>query len=224
MNRNRILMNVRFVLTTFALFTFGACAAEENVPAPSPSSAAPAAPTIDLRTIGYSRGAENAPVSVLELADFGCPYCAMFAAESYPELHEEFVTTGKVRWTYVPIVTGKFPNGAESARAAECAGEQGKFWEMHELLYQNQEEWKASQTADQLYAAWAEQLGLDSGNFASCYREDRGAARTAMNNQTAAALNLRGTPTFLINGQLVEGAIPAEPFRQYLSSLLAAAP
>jgi protein-disulfide isomerase len=175
--------------------------------------------TIDLRRIGYSRGAEDAPVQVYEFSDFGCPFCGMFAMGTYPALHEEFVATGKVRWTYVPFVMGRFPNGAESARAAECAAEQERFWEMHDLLYEKQNEWKASRRAAQLFSGYAARLGLDGGRFASCYREDRGANRTALNNRAADALRVRATPSFFINGRRVEGALPEEQFRRLLTRL-----
>jgi protein-disulfide isomerase len=178
--------------------------------------------TIDLRKIGYSRGAEDAPVRVYEFSDFGCPFCGMFARGTCPALHEEFVATGKVSWTYVPFVMGMFRNGAESARAAECAAEQERFWEMHDLLYERQNEWKASRSAAQLFNGYAARLGLGEARFGSCYREDRGAARTAINNRAADALRVRATPSFFVNGRLVEGALPEEQFRRLLTTLAGA--
>lgn len=177
------------------------------------------ADTIDLRKIGYSRGAENAPVTVYEFSDFGCPFCGSFARNTYPLLHKEFVETGKVRWTYVPFVMGMFPNGAEAARAAECAAQQGRFWQMHDLLFEKQNEWKASRSPARVFGGYASRLAMDEGRFTSCYREDRGGTRTAINNRVADALRVRATPSFFINGRLVEGALPAEQFRQVLTRL-----
>jgi protein-disulfide isomerase len=245
MNPYIIAAAARRAVLPFVLATLGACGATDSEDrAATEESAVTAAPetlptaavqglggeagepaiadTIDLRTIGYSRGAEDAPVTVYEFSDFGCPFCGMFARGTYPELHEEFVATGKVRWTYVPFVMGMFPNGAESARAAECAGEQEKFWEMHDLLYAKQNEWKASRSPAQLYEGYARELSLDPGRFASCYREDRGHPRTALNNRAADALRVRATPSFFINGRLVEGALPVEQFRQILTALAGA--
>src|SRR5690606_38530672 len=166
--------------------------------------------TIDLRTIGYARGAEDAPVKVYEFSDFGCPFCALFASGTYEELHAEFVETGLVRWTFVPFVMGMFPNGAEAARSAECAGEQDRFWEMHDLLYEAQSAWKATNDPERLFNELAGRSGLDAERFASCYRENRAGARTAVNNRAAAALHVRATPSFFVNGRLLEGAPPAE--------------
>ena len=215
-------------LVTLMVLASGACTGSEGsepVPAQALAMAAPAeaasgpvvmglggdpgepaiGDTINLRKIGYSRGAADAPVTVYEFSDFDCPFCSVFARSTYPGLHDEFVRTGKVRWTYVPFVMGMFPNGAESARAAECAAEQEKFWEMHDLLYARQKEWKSNRNPARLYSGYARELGLDTGRFASCYREDRGAARTAINNRAADALRVRATPSFIINGRLVEG-------------------
>lgn len=174
---------------------------------------------IDLRNLGYGRGAAGAPVVVYEFADFGCGYCARFAAETYPELHRDFVETGKVRWTYVPFVIGMFPNGEEAARTAECAAEQGGFWEMHDHLFRRQAEWKSTANAPRLFGGYAAELGLDTGRFEACYLQDLAGARTRLNNRAAAALRIRATPTFIINGRVVEGALPAEQFRQILTML-----
>jgi protein-disulfide isomerase len=191
-------------------------------PAPEPAlegSGAPApADTIDLRRLGYDRGRADAPVVVVEFSDFGCPFCATFATSTYPALHREFVETGKVRWKYVPFVMGMFPNGAEAARAAECAAEQGKFWEMHDRLFAAQREWKRSGSPVGLFTGYAREIGLDAGRFGACYREDRGGGRTRANNRAADAARIRATPSFIVNGRLVEGALPLETFRQVLTA------
>lgn len=232
---------VRWTLLPLAFVALAACRGEPSDPVPTreravaapPEAVAPpgapnlgggprepaVADTIDLRKIGYSLGSDDAPVTVYEFSDFGCPFCGMFARGTYPGLHEEFVETGKVRWTYVPFVMGMFPNGAESARAAECAAEQDSFWEMHDLLYAKQNEWKASRSPERLYNDYAGELELNAERFASCYSEDRGAERTAINNRAADALRVRATPSFFVNGRLVEGALPAEQFRQLLSAM-----
>lgn len=175
---------------------------------------------VDLRGIGYNIGSAAAPVVVVEFSDFGCPYCRKFALETFPALYEEFIRTGKVRWKYVPFTLGIFPNGAEAARAAECAGEQDRFLPMHDLLYRNQAEWKGSRDADALFASYAQQIGLASAQFESCYRSGRRDARTRAANAAARQLGIRGTPTFFVEGFPVTGAVPLEPFRQFLLAVL----
>jgi protein-disulfide isomerase len=201
-------------------------AAAGKAPPEMPAKGVDTAPDdgqVDLRSVGYDLGSADAPVVVVEFSDFGCSFCAMFARGTFPELHEEFVETGKVRWKYVPFVMGMFPNGDEAARAAECAGEQDKFWEMHDLLYAHQGEWRRGRDAAGFFASLAAQAELDRGKFASCYREDRRADRTRAANQAARAGGIRATPTFLIDGRRVEGALPAETFRQLLSAAVAGA-
>lgn len=198
----------------------GQRAANASTPTPE-HPVAPVQDTIDLRRVGYDRGSPDAPVVVIEFADFGCPYCRSFTQSTYPALHQEFVKTGRVRWKYVPFVMGTFPNGAEAARAAECAAEQDAFWPMHDLLFQRQREWKESRRPATLFPGYAAALRLDQVRFATCYREDRGGARTERNNRLSLLLGIRATPSFLVNGRLVEGALPLEVFRQLLDATAA---
>lgn len=232
------LMKTTFQFTTVSqlrsaamlvLLAFGAACSQDG-PDPAPPAAelamAPAAAgatassapgdTIDLRQLGYSRGSDEAGLTVYEFSDFGCPFCGIFARSTYPELHAEFVATGRVRWVYVPFVMGMFPNGAESARASECAGEQGRFWEMHDVLYERQEEWKRARNPVPLYREMARDVALDVDRFDGCYRDGRRDDRITTNNRAADALRLRVTPSFIVGGRVVEGALPVEQFRMLL--------
>lgn len=188
--------------------------APSAVPAADAAAAAPG--EIDLSGLGYSRGSPSAPVTVVEFSDFGCPYCGKFALESLPELSREFIESGRVRWQYIPFELGIFPNGGQAALAGECAGEQGRFWEMHDLLYMRQREWKPSDAPEPLFRGYAQSLGLNLARFDSCYRENRPAERIALNNRVASELGVRATPSFLVNGRPVEGALPTDQFRALL--------
>lgn len=197
-----------------------------EAPAPSPAALrdalahalAPGAP-------GYDRGAARAPVTVLELADFGCPYCARFAAETYPSLAAEFVKSGAVRWKAMPFVLGMFPNGDAAARAAHCAGEQGPaaFGRMHDRLFERQDEWKSAPDPAPLLRAYADTAGLDGRRFAACYAGGEVAERVRAANELADRLGVRATPTFFINGMRVEGALPTAEFRAALRAALGGA-
>lgn len=168
-----------------------------------------------VEALGYTQGSTTAPVTVVEFSDFGCPYCAQFAMEVHPELHREFVETGQVRWRFVPFVLGIFPNGDAAARAAECAGEQDRFWPMHDLLYQRQREWKGDASAE-LFVEYARTVGLDTERFRACVTSEQTAERIERNNQAAERAGVRATPSFLVNGRPVEGALPLEHFRMLL--------
>ena len=171
---------------------------------------------------GYDRGGDRAPVTVLEFADFGCPYCARFAAETYPRLAREFVATGMVRWRYVPFVMGMFPNGTEAARAAECAADQGSraFARMHDRLFDAQADWKRAAEPTAVFRAMASAAGLDAGRFAACWASDAPDRRIRASDALADRLGVTETPTFFVNGQRVEGALPVEEFRTVILDAL----
>jgi len=171
---------------------------------------------------GFDRGAAHAPVTVLEFADFGCPYCALFAGRTYPALAAEFVKTGLVRWRYVPFVLGIFTNGDEAARAAACAGEQGAaaFGRMHDRLFDEQDVWKAVPDPAAMFRGFARAAGLNDARFAACYASAEPAQRTLAANALADALGVRATPTFFVNGRRIEGALPADEFRAVLLEAL----
>jgi protein-disulfide isomerase len=171
---------------------------------------------------GYDRGTLRAPVTVLEFADFGCRYCARFAAETYPALAEEFVRTGKVRWRYVPFVLGMFPNGDEAARAGHCAAAQGvgAFGRMHDRLFEDQVAWAGAGDPAAAFGALARGAGLDVARFSACYASDATSARVREANALAERLAVRSTPTFFVNGSRVEGALPVEQFRTVLLDAL----
>ena len=175
-----------------------------------------AADGIDLAHFGHARGAPDAPVVVVEFSDFGCPYCARFALETLPQIERDFIATGQVRWQYVPFVMGIFPNGEEAARAAECAADQGRFWEMHDLIYERQREWRGAAQAEPLFLEYARHLELDEEAFLPCFLGNRPAARIAASNRVAAELGIQSTPNFLVNGRAVQGALPYEQFRMLL--------
>lgn len=194
-----------------------------QAPVPSPAETlgafqealAPGAP-------GYDRGSTRAAVTVIEFADFGCRYCARFAAETYPALAGEFVKTGKVRWRYVPFVLGMFPNGDEAARAGTCAAEQGPaaFGRMHDRLFADQNAWTGASDAAGAFASLARAAGLDAERFASCYASEAAAARVNAADGLAERMAVRSTPTFFVNGTRVEGALPVEQFRTVLLDAL----
>ncbi len=173
---------------------------------------------IDLTGVGYDEGSPTAPVVVVNFSDFGCPYCATFARETYPPLAREFVQTGQVLFKYVPFAMGIFPNGKQAARASECAAEQGKFWPMHARLYARQRDWKNTIKAYPVFREEALRLGLDEPRFARCYDTRRTDRRTEAASIQARRLGLRATPTFFIDGRAVEGALPLPQFQLLLRS------
>jgi protein-disulfide isomerase len=157
---------------------------------------------------------------VVEFMDYGCGYCAKFSAEAFPQLNQEFVSAGRVRWKFVPFVVGMFPNSENAAVAAECAADQGKFLLMSDSLYATRKEWMTTHDPRRVMARLARATRLNEGAFAKCAAGSTAVTRVRRAGVAARAANIRGTPTFFINGQRIDGAIPLPLFRQVLGRIL----
>jgi protein-disulfide isomerase len=194
-------------------------------PGPDPVVVAQEEPTPDvpLEELFHEMAEPGAAVTVVEFSDFGCKYCGEFHRETLPGLRREYVATGKVRWRVVPFALGIFPNGAEAVRAAGCVAEQGEeaFWAMHDALFARQEEWKDSAHADQLFRSFAVVAGADGDAFTACYEGPRSADRVAAAHALASRTGVRSTPTFFVEGRMIQGALPGPEFRRVLDAALA---
>jgi len=175
---------------------------------------------VDLTGVGYDRGDPNAPIVIVELSDFGCPYCAKHALETLPLLESEYVEQGKVFYKYVPFVLGMFPNADRAVRAAECAGRQGRFWQMHDSVYANQNGWKRGSEPDAVLQRVGYAVAPDTAAWMACYTSNVTDSRTRAANDRAGRLRVRATPTMFVNGQIVQGALPMDVFREGLDAML----
>lgn len=199
----------------------------EVTPSAVPSAASPATQRrvvlgdVDLTGIGYDRGSPSAPVVMIDFSDFGCPFCAQFTHETFPVIEREYIRTGKVFFKYVPFVVGMFPHAAEASRAVECAGEQGRFWEAADQVYATQREWKQSADPRATLAAAAHSAGADAAKFSRCYDDRHTDARTRRATDAANTLGVRVTPSFVVDGRPIEGALPVAEFRKILDAALA---
>lgn len=179
---------------------------------------------LDIASLGYNDGPSDAPVRVLEFSDFGCGYCRRFHEESYPVLVQEYMDAGKVEWKYVPMILGMFPNAMEAAQAGECAGEQGEFAVMRDLLFERQPDWKQSNDPEALMVEYAGEVGLDVDRFNQCVAEGWRDERIQAGTQLSRQVGVRGTPTFFVVGYApIPGAIPLDLFRAALDTVYAEA-
>lgn len=179
-----------------------------------------AAQQANVAAMGYDRGLASAPIQVVEFGDFGCSACARFEAETSADFHREFIATGRIRFKYIPFVMGNFPNSEEATKAALCAGDQASYWPMHDLIFERQREWIRLRDPKPVFEEMAASLRLNPAAFRSCYGSDATQARLNGINRTAHGLQLRGTPTFFINGREALGAIPIEQWRQIVATLI----
>jgi protein-disulfide isomerase len=145
------------------------------------------------------KGDPNAPITIMEFADFQCPGCAGFFGEVEPQIQAEFLDTGKAKFAFYdfPLVS-IHPHAFLASRAARCAEDQGKFWPYHDTLYRNQGRWAAQQNPSGLFEEYARQLGLVATDFSSCLRSDRHADVVTANMQLGFQMQIQGTPSVLV--------------------------
>lgn len=155
------------------------------------------------RTPGISQGAPDAPVVIMEFADFQCPGCGDFARFSKPLL-DDHIQAGTVRfvWYDWPIVQ-IHGNAVLAARAGRCANEQNGFWQYHDVLFGRQNEWSESQRAADLFVDYSAQAGLDRNAFGECLRSDRFQQEVSENYELGNSLGVSGTPTLFVNGKRI---------------------
>ncbi len=169
------------------------------------------------------RGDVDAPLTVIEFSDFQCPFCQRHVSETQPVLDEKYVETGKVLWIFKHFPLNIHPQAPAAGVAAECGGEQGMFWEMHEALFNSVQAWSISDPTE-VFVGVAGEVGLDTDAFAACLQDEEIAARVESDMSEGAEF-VQGTPTFIIvhgeQGSIIPGALPESEFSQVLDEQLA---
>ena len=159
-------------------------------------------------------GPEDAPVTVIEFSDFQCPYCKSFRDNTFDALQQKY--GNKIRFVYRDFpLTSIHPEAMKAAEAADCANEQGKFWEIHDLLFSTQASIGVS-NSKQL----AQQLGLDADKCNQCLDSDKYAQEVQADMNDGNSYGVTGTPTFFINGVRLIGAQPLSAFTSVIDQEL----
>ena len=176
---------------------------------------------------GYVLGSPSAPVEVIEFADFECPACAQFATLHEPDVRSRLINSGQVRLRYLdlPLVESGHRNSPTASLAAACANEQGKFWEMHDALYANQDRWSTQATRDprDVIDPLARQVGLDKSRYEQCMSSQKYLANIQAHRRAAERYQVRSTPSFVIGGRVYSGSIPYDEFKRYVDQARAGA-
>ena len=165
---------------------------------------------------GPAKGRADAPVTIVEFSDCRCSYCRKFWKETLPRIELEYVRTGKVRFVYRHLAA-LGPPSMRAAEAAECAADQGRFWAYHDLLFERAQSVTFTNNGLEQYA---KELDLDPSRFGGCLASGRHSDRIVKESAAARYLGASGTPTFLVNGQLLIGAHPFETFKRVLDAAL----
>lgn len=168
----------------------------------APAAAAGPPPTvIDDGFRGYSLGSGDAPVEITEYLDFECPVCASFATIQMPTIKEQLINTGRVRWRYRDFPLPMHKYSRFSAHAAQCAGAQGRFFEMHDQLFYHHQWAQTGKDPSRLFRDLAKAAGVDLAAYDACMEAGRYAARIEFSRQEGDQLLVDGTPTFFANGK-----------------------
>ena len=174
------------------------------------------------------RGSSDAPITIIEFSDFQCPFCARFHAETLPLLLENYIDTGKVKFIYRDYpIQGSHPNAVPAAVAAECADEQGKYWEFHDKLFESQSQWNRIETIDavSVFSQYASEMELNMEQFDTCLTTGKYIDEVREDLNDGQSYGVSGTPGFFIgNDELgfveLKGAQPFENFQKIIDAQL----
>jgi protein-disulfide isomerase len=167
------------------------------------------------------QGSPNAPVWVIEVSDFQCPFCKQWHEQTYKTLRDEYVRTGKVRLAYVNFPLAQHKHAGPAAEAAMCAGAQGKFWEMHDALFTSQDKWAPLPSTATYFHSLARATGLDLPRWLECVRSEKMRPWIQADHDRSERAGVSSTPSFMIGDQLLIGAQPIENLRSAIDSALA---
>lgn len=182
-------------------------------------------PNVDFNAVGDP----NAPIRIDEYSDFQCPYCGRFVLQTEPQLLETYVADGTVYFVYHSFGDFIGPESTAAAEAAYCAGDQGKFWEMHDIIFANQTGENVGAFSDRRLLAFAETLELDMDTFRTCFNNESYKELISQDGRDGLAAGIKATPSFVltytvdgeVKTRLIEGAQPFETFQQEIQAALA---
>ncbi|MBT3416925.1 DsbA family protein [Candidatus Woesearchaeota archaeon] len=161
-------------------------------------------------------GDANAPVTIIEFSDYECPFCGRFYTDALQQIKEKYVETGKVKFVYRDFPLSFHTNAQKAAESAECAGDQEKYYEMHNMLFESGV--TGGITSFKQYAA---NLGLNQNEFDVCLDSGKYYDEIQNDIKDGSAAGVRGTPATFVNGILVSGAQPFSVFEQIIEAELA---
>ncbi len=210
-------------------FTLAAGTPSPQQVAQAPTAAAPEAPqapatppTVDDDPV---LGDANAPVTLVEFTDYQCPFCGRHYTNTYGQLKKEYIDTGKVKYVVRDFPLNFHPHAQKTAEATECADDQGKFWEMHDKIFETQATWSNATDIVPVLKQYAADLKLNTGTFNACLDSSKYKDEVAKDMADGSASGVNGTPGFWVLGpdgenQQISGAVPFANFQQAIDPML----
>ena len=170
-----------------------------------------------------TKGSPNAPITVLEIADFQCPACRVFWEETLPLLQREYVEPGKIRVLFVNLpLVAIHPNAAAAHEFAMCAAAQDRFWPVHDMLFDQQAVWAQLDDPSPYFYSVAAATDLAVDSLDACVTDGRMRDLIMREAESVVRAGVQSTPSFVIEGGLLAGAVPIEGWRPILDSIYAA--
>jgi len=174
---------------------------------------------------GYIIGSDSAPVTIVEYADFQCPWCGDFDNVQWPVIYDKLVRTGKLRWVFKDWPIDQLHSNARlAAHAAACADDQGKFWPMKERIYAYQAQWEPGTGQYGKFRDYFGQIGGDTGAWEACMRAATHAGRIQATKHEGELLGVNGTPNYIIGGRLYPVVLTSDQITHLVDSLIAVRP
>ena len=174
---------------------------------------------------GHMLGSDTAPVEIIEFADFECPACGNFATITEPDIRTRLVNTGMVRFRFMDFPLEGHPNTRAAHMAAWCAGDQGKFWEMHDAIFGAQDRWSGYATNRPLpvFEGLAGQIGINVPQYQTCMQERKFLGEIQSNYDEGLKRGVGSTPTFFIGTRKVATNVSYDQMKRYVDEALAQA-
>jgi protein-disulfide isomerase len=169
---------------------------------------------------GYTLGKADAPVEIVEFADFECPGCGQFAAVTEPDVRKRLIEPGLARMTFYDFPLPQHKNSQGAHNAAACAGDQNRFWEMHDRLFGTQDQWntQATDNPKPFFQKYAADIGLNAKLWEECYDSRKHQGRILANVHEGERRQVGSTPTFIIGGKSYPGALPYDVLKAIVDS------
>ena len=227
------------VLGVLALVSAFACARSDATPAAKSGVAAGvvATPTSDpgmaggltdsvstAADRGRIRGSATAPIWLVEVSDFQCPYCKQWHEQSFATIDREYVQTGKVRLAYMNFPLSSIHKNARAAsEAAMCASVQGKFWPLHDALFVTQARWSGEANPMAVFDSLSVAAGVNAAAWQKCMTSHATLPLIDADHDRSSSAGVQSTPTFFIGDRMLEGAYPVDSFRVAIEAAIAKA-
>jgi len=184
------------------------------------ASRAPTDSNITRADLARIQGSSTAPLWVIEVSDFQCPYCKQWHDQTYPQFLDQFVKTGKVRLAYVNFPLGIHAHAFPAAEAAMCAGAQNKFWPMHDALFATQTRWENLPSPAPVFDSLAQSTGVDMKRWRDCVTSGKMRPLIEGDHDRAQRAGASATPSFMIGDKLLAGAMPIAELQKAIDSAM----